>query len=204
MDKSEGRSFFSKTLSTVGDKVAKWYQTGNVKLSISSLRRARSEKVQILGNKVFELVSQGKPVTGDRVQEEYAAIVEIDEQIKLAARDLEKIQADGTVAEETEIKPRQRAPRKPKTDAAKADTKKTGKARKSTAATAEKVVKTEAAKKPRAKKASTEEKPKKKAPRAKKTNSAVPAVKVENKPAVRVENKPAVQAPAEAKPDTEA
>lgn len=182
MDKSEGRSFFNKTLSTVSDKVAKWYHTGNVKLSISSLKRARSEKVQILGNKVFELISQGKSVTGDKIQEEYASIVELDEQIKLANADLKRIQAEGA-AEATESTTK-RARKSKTTDTTKEA--KSSRVRKSSAATAEKAEKS--AKSGRAKKAdSANTKPKK--PRAKR----VPAVKPENKPAVRVENKPAVQ-----------
>ena len=137
MDKSEGTDFFSKTFSSLTDTVIKWYRAGHKKVSLSSMKSARREKLAVLGNKVFLLLSNEKPVTKDLLKEEYKSIVRIDAQIAKAEEDLRTIQnAVNTKSAKTVKSSR----RHPKSQAANADkgtakaktTKKTVKTSKST------------------------------------------------------------------------
>ncbi len=93
MDKSEGTDFISKTFSSLTDTVAKWYHTGHKKISLSSMKNAYREKLAVLGNKVFQLLDEGKTVTKDALQEEYKSVAQMYAQIAKAEEELKTIQA---------------------------------------------------------------------------------------------------------------
>jgi hypothetical protein len=166
-----------------------------MKLSISSLKRARNEKVQTLGSKVFDMMADGKKVDADQLKADYAAIIDLDEQIKLAAIELAKIQAEETVG----------AAVIPERVQAYADKTKTSKRRKSansdvparaqayegeTTKKAGRPAKATAAKKPAAKKTAKPAATRKNTPAV--ATARTLDTKDENKPVVKDENIPAV------------
>lgn len=116
MDKSEGTDFFSKLLSPVTDKVSKWYHTSQKKVSLSSLKRARNEKITALGNKALELMKQNKMINESDLEYELEAIKQVDEAIAMAQAELETIKKAGT-EEKQQDKKEQKKAKKTKNDA---------------------------------------------------------------------------------------
>ncbi len=92
MDKSEGTNFFSKMFSSATDNVAKWYQMYKQKMSLAQIKRARSEKLNILGNKVFKAMAAGDRLDAKNFAEEYDAVVRIDKQIQNLSTEIDLIE----------------------------------------------------------------------------------------------------------------
>jgi hypothetical protein len=134
MDKSEGTDFISKTFGSVSEKVARWYHKGRKQMSLSQLKRARTEKLTVLGTKVAELLKDDK-LSPKAVENEYLSVIRIDEEIAAAEKELSIIESGQKEEKKNNIKaeakktptgkPRGRRPgtktvAEPKTSAAKA------------------------------------------------------------------------------------
>lgn len=89
MDKSEGTDFISKTFSSISEKVAKLYHKGQKTVSLSSLKRSRNEKLMLLGEKVFYILSQNDSISKESLNSELKSIQKLDEDIKNAEEELE-------------------------------------------------------------------------------------------------------------------
>ncbi|MDR0454048.1 MAG: hypothetical protein LBH05_04465 [Deferribacteraceae bacterium] len=94
MDKSEGTDFISKTFSSLTNRVAKLYHAGHKKVSLTSMKNAHQEKLVVLGNKVFQMLKDGKPVTKELLKTEYDSITRMNADIAKAEKELKVMTED--------------------------------------------------------------------------------------------------------------
>ena len=94
MDKSEGKDFFSKTFSSLTDKVAKLYGTGRKKVSLLSMNNAYAEKLAALGSKAFQLLNEGKSVTKETVKAEYLSLTKMKREIAKAEEEYQAMKTE--------------------------------------------------------------------------------------------------------------
>ncbi|MDR2883631.1 MAG: hypothetical protein LBV09_00805 [Deferribacteraceae bacterium] len=180
MDKSEGTDFFSRTFSSLSERLARLYYTGHKKVSISSLKRVKHEKLAVLGNKVFTLMQSGKKLNAEELTAEYAAIMEVNDLIVNAEGDLADLNGNGTPEPEIEMVVAEEVVVEKKKPAAKK------------AAPKKEVAKKEAPKKAAAKStAKKDEKPKRKYTRKEAAPVSAPVVEEAPAEVVVAEEKPA-------------
>ena len=135
MNKSEGTDFISKTFSSLSDTIARFYHAGQKRVSISSLKRSKNEKLAALGNKVYMAMRTGKKFNLEDLKNDYASLVELEEAIERGEAELEMLHGSprppepiSVVEEYTEpVEKKTRKPRTPKAEKADKPAKKESK-----------------------------------------------------------------------------
>lgn len=93
MDKSEGKDWFAKTLNSVTEETAKIYKVSRLKFELSTIAKAKSEKLNLLGRKVIEYIKEGK-IDSKMFEPEYSTIIKLEEKKNNTEKEIDDIRGN--------------------------------------------------------------------------------------------------------------
>lgn len=97
MDKSEGKDWFAKTLNSVTEETAKIYKVSRLKFELSTIAKAKSEKLNLMGRKVIEYINEGK-IDAKMFEPEYSTIMKLEEKKNNMEKEIDDIRGNIKIA----------------------------------------------------------------------------------------------------------